>query len=359
MKILLHICCANCAISPIEKIREEGNEVVGYFFNPNIHPYQEYQKRLDSLKQYSERVGLNVIYRDEYLLEEFLKNVSHRVNPVRNSSRYDSKPSGALNSSGIILKSNPAKGGTTEQRGIISNGVKERCQYCYSLRLEATAQEAKERNFDQFSTTLLQSTHQDHALIRETGERIGKELGIPFYYEDSRQGWRKGLEVSKSVGLYRQEYCGCIYSEKERFLKGNKMSNDKVQMSNKVQSSNEIKNSNERVFDLEERTGRFGEMIIEFVKTLERNEINRSLIGQLVDAGTSVGANYMEADGAESKKDFRHKIAICKKEAKETKHWLRMIRKANPHKAAECQRLWQEAHELTLIFSSIILAKKS
>jgi len=185
MKVLLHICCANCAIYPIEKIREEGNEVVGYFFNPNIHPYQEYQKRLDSLKQYSERVGLNVIYRDEYLLEEFLKNVSH--------------------------------------------SVKERCQHCYTLRLEATAQEAKEKDFDQFSTTLLQSTHQDHALIRETGERIGKELGIPFYYEDFRQGWRKGLEVSKAMGLYRQQYCGCIYSEKERFLKENKMSNDKVQ----------------------------------------------------------------------------------------------------------------------------------
>ncbi|MCJ7704217.1 MAG: epoxyqueuosine reductase QueH, partial [Desulfobacterales bacterium] len=210
MRILLHICCANCAISPIEKIREEGNEVVGYFFNPNIHPYQEYQKRLDSLKQYSERVGLNVIYRDEYLLEEFLKNVSHRVNPVRNSS-------GALNSSGIILKSNPAKGGTTEQRGIISNGVKERCQYCYSLRLEATAQEAKNQGFDAFSTTLLESSHQNHALIKEVGERMGKEVGIPFYYEDFRQGWRKGVEVSKAMGLYRQQYCGCIYSEKERF----------------------------------------------------------------------------------------------------------------------------------------------
>ena len=131
------------------------------------------------------------------------------------------------------------------------------------------------------------------------------------------------------------------------------MSNDKVQ------SSKEIQNPNGKIYDLEERTGRFGEMIIEFVKTLERNEINRPLIGQLIEAGTSVGANYMEADGAESKKDFRHKIAICKKEAKETKHWLRMIRKANPNKAVECHRLWQEAHELTLIFSSIILAKKN
>src|SRR4030042_142541 len=314
MKVLLHLCCANCGIYPFEQIREKGHEVVGYFFNPNIHPYQEYQKRLEALKQYSEKTGLEVVYRDEYLLEEFLRNVSQ-------------KPG-------------------------------ERCQYCYSLRLEATAREAKGKGFDQFSTTLLQSTHQNHQLIKETGERIAKEVGISFYYEDFRQGWKRGVEVSKAMGLYRQQYCGCVYSEKERFAKSNKMSNEKVKMSNKVQSSNEIQNPNGKVFGLEERTGRFGEAIIEFVKTLERNEINRPLIGQLVDAGTSIGANYMEADGAESKKDFRHKIAICKKEAKETKHWLRMISKANPQKKMECRRLWQEAQELTLILSAILLSKK-
>ncbi len=130
-------------------------------------------------------------------------------------------------------------------------------------------------------------------------------------------------------------------------------------MSNKVQSSNETQSPSRKVFDLEERTGRFGEAVIEFIKSLEKNEINRPLAGQLVEAGTSVGANYMEAYGAESKKDFRHKIGICKKEAKETQHWLRMIQKANPHKAAECRKLWQEAHELTLIFSSILVSKKN
>ena len=308
MKILLHICCANCAIYPLERIGEKGEEVVGYFFNPNIHPYQEYQKRLDALRQYSEKVGLEVIYRDEYLLEEFLKNVSHRIN--------------------------------------------ERCRFCYSIRLEATAREAKDQGFDGFSTTLLQSTHQNHSQIKETGERMAQEVGIPFYYEDFRQGWRRGLEVSKSLGLYRQQYCGCIYSEKERFLKSNKMSNE-------AQSSNEIQSPNVRKFDLGERTAKFGEEIIGFAKTLERNEINRPLIGQLVSSGTSVGANYMEADGAESKKDFRHKIGICKKESKETKHWLRMINKANPNRNIECGRLSQEAQELTLIFSSILLSRKS
>ncbi|MBC8456626.1 MAG: four helix bundle protein [Deltaproteobacteria bacterium] len=112
-----------------------------------------------------------------------------------------------------------------------------------------------------------------------------------------------------------------------------------------------------RIYDLEERTARFGEDIIDFVKTLPINPINNELISQIVKSGTSVGANYMEADGAESKKDFRHKIAICKKEAKETKHWLRMIAKANPDRKEKCKELWSEAQELTLIFSSILLSK--
>ena len=174
MRLLLHICCANCAINPIRQLQERGEEVVGFFFNPNIHPYQEYRKRLEALKHYSEKTGLNLICRDEYLLEEFLRNVSHCVD--------------------------------------------DRCRYCYRVRLEATAREAKEKGFDRFSTTLLESAHQQHDVIRETGEQVARDVGIPFYYEDFRPGWRKGVEVSKAMGLYRQQYCGCIYSEKERYL---------------------------------------------------------------------------------------------------------------------------------------------
>ena len=114
----------------------------------------------------------------------------------------------------------------------------------------------------------------------------------------------------------------------------------------------------EKIYDLEERTANFGEDIIEFVKSLVRDEVNRPLISQVVRSATSIGANYMEADGAESKKDFFHKIALCKKESKETKHWLRMISKANPQKIIDCQNLSQEAQELSLIFSSIILSNK-
>ena len=116
--------------------------------------------------------------------------------------------------------------------------------------------------------------------------------------------------------------------------------------------------TDDKIYDLEERTAVFGEKIIDFVKTLPKNVINNELIRQIVKAGTSIGANYNEADGAESKRDFRHKIAICKKESKETKHWLRMISRANPNKKAECKKLWSEAQELTLIFSSILSPKK-
>jgi four helix bundle protein len=113
-----------------------------------------------------------------------------------------------------------------------------------------------------------------------------------------------------------------------------------------------------KTFDLEERTARFGEAVIDFVKLLPKNQVNSVLISQITRSGTSIGANYMEADAAESKKDFRHKIALCKKEAKETKHWLRMIAKANSDKRDECKKLFKEAQELTLIFSSILLPKK-
>ena len=117
-------------------------------------------------------------------------------------------------------------------------------------------------------------------------------------------------------------------------------------------------NPNVKAYDLEERTARFGECIIEFAKSLPHDRINNELVGQMVRAGTSIGADYNEADAAESKKDFRHKIAICKKESKESKHWLRKVAKTNPTRKSECSTLWKEAQELTLILSSIILSSK-
>jgi len=114
----------------------------------------------------------------------------------------------------------------------------------------------------------------------------------------------------------------------------------------------------DKKYDLEERTAKFGENVIDFIKSIKINEINKVSISQIIRSATSIGANYIEADGAVSKKDFKNKIGICKKEAKETKHWLRMIAKAVPDKANDCRYLWREAHELTLIFSKIILSSQ-
>lgn len=106
-------------------------------------------------------------------------------------------------------------------------------------------------------------------------------------------------------------------------------------------------------YDLEERTAVFGEKVIDFIKTLKQNIINNPLISQFIRSATSIGANYCEANNASSRRDFKNKIFICKKEASETKYWLRMIVRANPDKKEECKVLWKEANELTMIFSKI------
>jgi len=121
-----------------------------------------------------------------------------------------------------------------------------------------------------------------------------------------------------------------------------------------IQSSNTEDIIPQKKFDLEERTAKFGENVIMFTLGVSENSVTRSLINQLVRSATSIGANYMEADGAESKKDFRHKIGISKKESKETMHWLRMFAVAVPSKKEDCRKLWKEAHELALIFSAIL-----
>ncbi len=125
-------------------------------------------------------------------------------------------------------------------------------------------------------------------------------------------------------------------------------------MSNQCQKSND-----KSKYDLEERTAVFGENVIDFARTLQKDAVVLPLISQLIRSSTSIGANYMEADCAESKKDFRHKISICKKEAKETTHWLRMMARAIPDKKDKCRNLWQEAREFVLIFSAILRKKES
>jgi four helix bundle protein len=138
------------------------------------------------------------------------------------------------------------------------------------------------------------------------------------------------------------------------------MTNDEIRMTNQIPMTNDRMTKPEGTvpairdgFDLEERTARYGEAIIGFAKRIPVSPVTRCLIEQLVASGTSIGANYGEANDAESKKDFRHKIGICRKESKETKHWLRMIATAVPEMSADARKLYQEAKELNLIFGKI------
>jgi four helix bundle protein len=123
--------------------------------------------------------------------------------------------------------------------------------------------------------------------------------------------------------------------------------------------SNKINKNENQKYDLIERTAIFGENVIDFVKTVDKNEITRPLINQIVRSSTSIGANYMEADCAESRKDFEHKIGICRKEAKETMHWFRMLARAINKDHETCRLLWKESQEFVFIFSTIIKKSKS
>jgi len=148
---------------------------MGFYYRHNIHPFTECVKRQETLRSYAKSINLPVIYQEGYDLEGFLQKMIFR----------ESK----------------------------------RCSVCYHERLRSTALIAKRGKFNYFSTTLLYSKFQKHDMIRSMGESIGKSVGVPFYYHDFRKGWKEGIEESKRLEMYRQQYCGCIYSEKERFFK--------------------------------------------------------------------------------------------------------------------------------------------
>jgi len=148
---------------------------MGFFYRHNIHPFTECLKRQETLQSYAKMIGLQVIYQEDYDLEGFIQKVVFRES--------------------------------------------ERCSYCYHERLRSTALVAKRGKFDYFTTTLLYSKFQKHDMLKSIGESVAGSVGIPFFYHDFRIGWKEGIEESKRLELYRQQYCGCIYSEKDRYYK--------------------------------------------------------------------------------------------------------------------------------------------
>lgn len=187
MKLLLHICCAPCSAACIKVLREENIYVDGYWYNPNIHPFKEYDSRIKALKEYSKAINLNVIYDDYYGLKDFVKNTV----------------------------------------SIIDN----RCGYCYLSRMQKVAKYAHDNGYDAFSTTLLISPYQNHDLIKNVCEKLSRKYNIQFLYKDFRPYYELGREIFRKTGFYMQKYCGCIFSEAERYSKqieNSKVKSDKL-----------------------------------------------------------------------------------------------------------------------------------
>ncbi|MCL1792637.1 MAG: epoxyqueuosine reductase QueH [Oscillospiraceae bacterium] len=172
-KLLLHACCAPCLMGTLPMIGG-GFEISCFWYGANIHPYTEYRARLEALADYAGKNSINLIVRDYYGLAEFVRNTI--------------------------------------------NDLKNRCAYCYRLRLEETAKQAKEGGFDAFSTTLLVSPYQNREKIMEIGEQCSESHGINFFCGDFRANFWQGQKTARESGVYMQKYCGCIFSEEERFL---------------------------------------------------------------------------------------------------------------------------------------------
>ena len=170
--LLVHVCCGPCLTYPAEWLGEREIEFECFFFNPNIHPYVEFQKRLATFRKYVENEGIPSVVEEQYGLVEFLRRVV----------------------------------GKEQQR----------CEICYNWRFDAAAQKAKQAGCDAFTSTMLLSPYQDQEMMKSIAEEAATRHGVDFPYVDWRPGYRKSIQLSKAAELYRQRYCGCIYSEAER-----------------------------------------------------------------------------------------------------------------------------------------------
>jgi predicted adenine nucleotide alpha hydrolase (AANH) superfamily ATPase len=171
--VLIHSCCAHCAAYTVDYWREQGYEVSALWYNPNIHPYMEHQHRLEAMQSLAQQMDLPLIVAEGYDIIDYFRQVAGHES--------------------------------------------DRCRYCFRLRLSKTAETAGRMGFDAFTTTLLISPHQKHDLLREIGSELAGEKGIDFLYADLRKRYSDSRRMTKPLNLYRQQYCGCVYSEWERY----------------------------------------------------------------------------------------------------------------------------------------------
>ncbi len=175
MRLLLHTCCAPCLIGPLEDLKSGGFEVAAFFYNPNIHPLLEFRKRIKAIRTLESALDFSLFLDEEYGLREFLDSVNWKDN------------------------------------------IAGRCKGCYRMRLNETARMAVKLGINVFSTTLLSSRHQNHEDVRRAGESASAAYGPRFFYKDMRSLSVKSHEEARRRSIYRQKYCGCIFSEMERY----------------------------------------------------------------------------------------------------------------------------------------------
>jgi len=173
MRLLLHTCCAPCVVAPIGVLREEGFDVTLFFYNPNVHPLLEFRKRLKAVYVFADQVKLPLIADEEYGLKEYLSTIWPDIHA--------------------------------------------RCVKCYRMRLDRTAMAAASRGFDAFTSSLLFSTQQRYNAIVKLGNDAARKHGVEFIVRDLRGLHQQSLAEARSRSLYRQQYCGCIFSEYDRY----------------------------------------------------------------------------------------------------------------------------------------------
>ena len=175
MKLLLHSCCGPCSTYPLKVLKEDNIDIVSFWYNTNIHPYTEYKARFLSFEKLMEIENIPTIVVHDYDIKRFTRAVFEMED--------------------------------------------KRCRYCYESRMEVVTKTAKEKGFEAFTTTLLVSPYQKHEMLKEVCYEMAQKYGIEFYYRDFREGFREGQAMARDLELYMQKYCGCIYSEEDRYIK--------------------------------------------------------------------------------------------------------------------------------------------
>lgn len=188
--LLLHACCGPCSITPVLSLLDQGFSPTLWWYNPNIHPTTEYLRRREGLANVAARLNVPAVFAD--------------------AADPDAAHPGPWLELVASLGSSPT-GGMTDMAA--------RCPLCYALRLSAAARAARTLGFARFSTTLLYSRHQRHEDIIRAAEGAAAGAACGFHYADFRPGWHEGIRLSKDWGIYRQQYCGCLLGEHDRYRK--------------------------------------------------------------------------------------------------------------------------------------------